>query len=435
MPDPSPAFVRFLQKLDTEDYQPAEAARVAAELHIGLILGHTVQLSQTQAFDSGHFLEFSKSEHFRSLLREGHLRVCLLKAEVPSRPLCRLLADKAKVADEEAGTYFHLSGWPEIPAIPPPEADDSQRKELVARRNEIAARLREMAEDPRTAKEHESSLDATLLERWHTLRDLDSALAHRFLPMPTHGAPPPLTKVLQSAVTACIADPTQKRFLQKITDLCQGNRTQYREAILGDTFLTAEEKTRAREFVNLEYNRTVANSLAARANFFTHDNDLFRVEGEGVTQQSVQKVAANPDRLSGITWDVLAGIVGILHSDATIEAKIIQLEERNIIAARQMTEHHKGIMLELAPYVGSAADILINEKAPDIVLGGLGFEFEGNLPPLAEYARQFLERRGIPVNLGDALTEFATKHREQQKKDEIVSLEKARFAFEKRHAA
>jgi hypothetical protein len=334
----------FLDTFDTVDYKPASSPYVAANLQLQLLFGRRVVLSQTQAFDNRHFLNFLATspnvKFLHHFIRGGRLYCHRLQGRTS---LPALLAQK--VADPE----FHLSGWPEV-------------EDLTQKQRADAAKLFTEAARDREAK---LGLGSEADLRMSTLHDLDRSLQEarnaRKVPPTSHlSAAPALSACLRDeALGASTSGELRADILALLADPGGNSRSSYHRAIKASHWPPSRKKN-AHDLVNACYNTVVATSVGAESSLTVRSKsaqDALRAEHS--IDSSWVATRAEASTLRGLGWDDLWKChAALINRELSEEEKVDTLKQCAGDVAQQLSTADKPLQvgLRLLPILDKVID-------------------------------------------------------------------------------
>jgi hypothetical protein len=293
---------RYLDSIDTvrSRWGSAFPHLAKSEIILALLLGETVRISQTQAFDSLQILDFAEDPSFRELIREGFIEVLPFVAREGDSPQSPLQA----FTDRLTNPLFHLSGWKGIPTAL--NADGAaEAPEHKARLQILEDAKRDRFSDPETER------------MWSNLERLNAAHLDRLGRVRDAGAAPPVARpaafTLRSRLEDCHKSAHKLPYLQEalwwlLSNVKGNDRSLYHVAI-NRSEIDSGVQLSLHSVVNLGYNEVVANSLRADAALTTLHHDAEEVIREaGIKSTTVTAIEASDGRLAKfnpVTWDIV----------------------------------------------------------------------------------------------------------------------------------
>ncbi len=238
----------------------------AAQVKLQLMLGYSLKLSQTQAFDSVHLLSYAADPVFLELVRNGAVHITL--GEGMPGPMEAFLSKVGSPA-------FHFSAWTELPRPSLPEAGrDAAKLTLSAERS---AMLRVMRERYAKRKALPEDYPATLQSRWRLLLKLDMAYLqanavqpfHRWRPAQNLGRK--LSEEIAAVLPFCREDESVFQGLLSLQKLSSSDRSVHRLYVdhhyCNDRSPAYDQETgdALHALVDMLYNEVVAHSIGAAA--------------------------------------------------------------------------------------------------------------------------------------------------------------------------
>jgi hypothetical protein len=309
------------------------SAFTEGQLKLALLAGLQVRLSQTQAFDSAYILRFACDDAFLSLIRSGAIEILLLE---PEKGLLGAFIDKA------SNPKFELRNWITR------QAREMKAARLGVERQRLAPALQHAAQSGRLSQ---TAAEIFSIEDWESLCRLDAAVResrlHRpQLPLPRTLASSSGFRANLEALAAAETTAATSSLHESLTLLLLGVRGDSRSPYVRfiDEQSPAADRPQLHRLVNLAYNRVVAHSLEAPAEFTTAAPQPHLSEHHDSSTVVACHFGPASPLTRGLSWETVHFLRSTADNPAiSANAKLQHYRDQQILSARyigQPNERH-----------------------------------------------------------------------------------------------
>jgi hypothetical protein len=370
MSSPPGTQPRFLDSFDSVRKHQAPTL-TDGQIKLHLLLGETLRISQTQAFDSAAILSYGAEAEFLQLIRHGAVEIVMQPSFASPWD-----AFASKVKD----TGFHLSAWPEFEEVGrDPQTDPSPKRDHLFSRTEATA----LVEEATRRKKVPWDLPHDLDRRWRSLMEIsrahEEARTWRSLPA-AHGVTISLGDRIQAAAERHTSQPHLHPYLKQLsaTGLAQphhrNDRSLYHRQVQTDPTIDPGIRRSLHSIIDMFYNQVIAESLQSAAELTTHAHDAKEVieqQHQSPAGGSILVGDSEAGSLEGLTWPLLLELREIFDDqELTREKKAALFRERCVIDAVRF-EDKSGWAFKILPrFTGAGLDVAISH-ALTLVVNGL----------------------------------------------------------------
>ncbi len=358
---------RFLDSFDSVRTQQAPIL-TDAQLKLHLLLGETVRISQTQAFDSAALLRYGGEAEFLDLIRKGAIEIVM-----QSHFASPWEAFASKVKDET----FHLSAWPEFEEVGRPKAEGQPSKgQHIFTRAEAST----LIEEASRRKKVPWDLPPELERRWRSLLEISRACEEaRTWRRPTEART--VTHQLGDRIHAASLHHTSQQHLVPhlktlaacgaASPLQRNDRSLYHRHVQAiHHSVDAGIRRSLHSIIDMLYNQVISESLSADAELTTHADDAREVVKGYDSKASILIGDGEADDLEALTWPLLLHLREILHDEElSIEKKKALFRERCVLSPFKL-EDEQGWAFRFVPkFADAGADLALGKVVTFIVNG------------------------------------------------------------------